>query len=115
MLGAAAMSVLMGGPFDLDKLATAFRQHKVKNYNNAYMSVTTDAEREARKSGDAMRAIQVFKVQQAEIHRELNANKNASLYVDYCDGKFISPSERITEGILSTLTSMWMMVVSFGP
>jgi hypothetical protein len=48
-------------PVDLDKLATKFRQHKIKNYNNAYISVTTDAEREARKSGDPERAIEIFK------------------------------------------------------
>src|SRR5262245_33920028 len=40
MLCVAAVSLLMGHPVDLTELATKFRQHKVKNYNNAYMSVT---------------------------------------------------------------------------
>jgi AbiV family abortive infection protein len=97
MLGAAAMSLVMGHPLDLHKLATAFRQHEVKNYNNAYMSVVTDAEREARKIGDVRQAGEIFEAQQAGIHRFLNTKKNASLYVDFCDGKFISPSEQITE------------------
>jgi AbiV family abortive infection protein len=97
MLGAAAMSLVLGHPVDLNKLTTAFRQHKVKNYNNAYMSVTTDAEREARNSGEPKRAIEIFKAQQATLHHWLNTNKNASLYVDYLDGKFVSPTERITE------------------
>lgn len=114
MLGAAAMSLLMGDSLNLDKLATAFRQHKVKNYNNAYMSVTTDAEREARKRSDFTRAIQIFKAQQAEIHRELNANKNASLYVDYCDGKFVSPSERITEELATQFQQLNGFFLSHG-
>lgn len=61
------------------------------------MSVTTDAERQARKSEEPKRAIEIFKAQQATLHHWLNTNKNASLYVDYLDGKFVSPTERITE------------------
>lgn len=97
MLGTAAISLVLGHAIDVNKLAAKFTQHKVKNYNNAYMSVTTDAEREARKSGDPKRAIEIFKAQQATLHQWLNTNKNASLYVDYLDGKFVSPTERITE------------------
>jgi AbiV family abortive infection protein len=97
MLGASATSLLMGNPIDLDKLATKFRQHQVKNHSNAYLSVKTDAEAEARKRGDVAGAVQIFKAQQADIHRMLNTNKNASLYVDYRDGMFISPAEQITE------------------
>src|SRR5207249_12216587 len=44
MVCVAATSLLMGHPVDLDELANRCRQHKVKNYNNAYISVTTDAE-----------------------------------------------------------------------
>jgi AbiV family abortive infection protein len=97
MLGTAAISLVLGHSIDLNKLAARFTQHKVKNYNNAYMSVTTDAEREARKSGDPKWAIEIFKAQQVTLHQWLNTNKNASLYVDYLDGKFVSPTERITE------------------
>jgi AbiV family abortive infection protein len=75
MLCAAAISLLMGHSLDLNELATRFRQHKVKNYNNAYMSVTTDAEQEARKRADVARAIQIFKTHQADIHRWLNTKK----------------------------------------
>jgi AbiV family abortive infection protein len=99
MLGTAAISLLLGHPVDLNKLAAKFRQHKIKNYSNAYISVTTDAEREARKSGDPERAIEIFKAQQATLHQWLNSNKNASLYVDYLDDKFVSPTERITEEV----------------
>jgi AbiV family abortive infection protein len=97
MLGAAATSLVLGHTVDINKLAAKLRQHKIKNYNNAYMSVTTDAEREARKSGDPQGAIEIFKAQQATLHEWLNTNKNASLYVDYLDGKFVSPTQRITE------------------
>jgi AbiV family abortive infection protein len=99
MVCVAATSLLMGHPVDLDELAKAFRQHKIKNYNNAYISVTTDAEREARKAGDVARAIEIFKNQQADIHRWMNTNKNASLYVDYSNGRFISPSGHVTEEV----------------
>lgn len=106
MLCAAATSLLMGHAVDVDELTTKFRQHKVKNYNNAYMSVRTDAEQEATKRGDVARAIQIFKAQQADIHRWLNTNKNASLYVDYRDGKFISPSDQITEEMASQMQKL---------
>jgi AbiV family abortive infection protein len=106
MLGAAAISVLMGHSIDLKELANRFRQHRIKNYNNAYMSVTTDAERQATKRGEVARAVQIFRTQQADIHRLLNTKKNASLYVDYCDGKFVSPSERITEEMATQIQQM---------
>jgi len=106
MLCAAVTSLLMGHPVDVNQLANRFRQHKVKNYNNAYMSVTTDAERQATKRGDAERAIQIFKAQQAEIHRWLNTNKNASLYVDYSDGKFVSPTDQITEELATQMQQL---------
>jgi AbiV family abortive infection protein len=102
----AATSLLMGHSVDINKLAAKFRQHKVKNYNNAHMSVTTEAEREATKRGDVARAIQIFKAQQADIHRSLNTNKNDSLYVDYRGGKFISPSDQITEEMATQMREL---------
>jgi hypothetical protein len=48
----------------------------------------------------------VFKAQQADIHRLLNSNKNGSLYVDYSDGKFISPSERITDELATLIQQL---------
>jgi AbiV family abortive infection protein len=114
MLGTAAMSLLLGHPVDLNKLATKFRQHKIKNYNNAYISVTTDAEREARKSGDPERAIEIFKAQQATLHQWLNSNKNTSLYVDYLDDKFVSPTERITEELAVQFQGLNAVFLRYG-
>lgn len=114
MLCVAAISLLMGHSIDLNELATKFRQHKIKNYNNAYMSVTTTAEQEARKRGDVARAIQIFKTQQADVHRCLNTNKNASLYVDYSNGKFISPSEQITEEMATQIQRLNAFFIKHG-
>ena len=97
LLGKAVVSVVLGLPVDLEKLTKLMAQHKVKNFNNAYFIGATDAEREARKSGEWDKARELFRAQQAAFHREVNDNKNASLYVDYVNGRFVAPSERISE------------------
>jgi hypothetical protein len=43
----------------------------VKNFNNAYFSLTTDEEHAARKSGDFEKAGEIFEKQQREIHTRL--------------------------------------------
>ncbi len=97
MLGATAMSLLIGHPVDLAKLAQSMRKHKVKNFHLAYSSVCTPAEKEAQNRGDHKAASKIFGEQQKAIHESLNTDKNASLYVDFISGKFVAPSERITE------------------
>jgi AbiV family abortive infection protein len=114
ILCVAATSVVMGHPVDLDKLAGKFRQHKVKNYNAAYLSERTDAEVKASKSGDGAGAIEMFKAQQAEIHRVLNTNKNASLYVDYEGGRFIAPSEKVSEEMAAHQEQLNAMFLQHG-
>ncbi len=114
ILCVAAMSIVMGHPVDLDKLAGKFRQHKVKNYNNAYMSARTEAEVEASKRGDGAAAIEIFKAQQADIHRILNTNKNASLYVDYDGGRFVAPSEKISEEMAAQLQQVNALFMRHG-
>lgn len=99
ILGAAATSLLMGDSVDLATLARAMRNHRIKNFNLAYSSQCTPAEREARERGDHKEVLKIFREQQKTIHDELNTNKNASLYVDFIDGRFLSPKERITEGL----------------
>jgi AbiV family abortive infection protein len=114
ILCVAATSMVMGHPVDLDKLAGKFRQHKVKNYNNAYMSSRTEAEVEASKRGDGAAAIEIFKAHQANIHRILNTNKNASLYVDYDGGRFVAPSEKISEEMAAQLQQVNAMFMRHG-
>ncbi len=97
LLGAAATAMLLGKPIDLEKLTKRMAQHKVKNYNNAYFMSATDAERSARKTGDWDTARELFRRQQEAFHSERNDNKNASLYVDFVNGRFVGPEERISE------------------
>lgn len=97
MLAATAMSMLMGYPIDLAKLAQSMRNHKVKNFYVGHFSVCTPAEQEAQDKGDHEAALKIFGEQQKAIHESLNTHKNESLYVDFVDGKFVAPSERINE------------------
>jgi len=43
---------------------------------------------------------------QMEFHEASNDAKNASLYVDWRDGEFVSPSERITPEMLAQIISL---------
>jgi AbiV family abortive infection protein len=97
MIGAAATALTLGHPVDVDRLARAFRDHKAKNFSNAYMSTASEAEMAARKANDSNAASEAFRNSQREIHGFLNTAKNASMYVDLKDGKFISPSEVVGE------------------
>jgi AbiV family abortive infection protein len=106
MLGAAATGLLMGHPVDLAKLARAMRKHEVKNKNFAYGTACTPAEKEAQEKGDHEEASRIFREQQNVIHDFLNTNKNASLYVDYVDGRFVAPSERITEKLAVSMQAL---------
>lgn len=114
ILCAAATGIVMGHPVDLDKLAGRLRQHKVKNYNNAYLSARTEAEIEAAKRGDGAAAVQIFKARQADIHQLLNTNKNASLYVDFEGGKFVAPSEKISEEMAAQLQQVNATLMQHG-
>jgi AbiV family abortive infection protein len=97
MLGATAMELLTGHSVDLAKVARSMRSHQVKNFILAYDSLRTEAEREAQHRGDHEAASKIFRKQQKAIHECLNTSKNASLYVDLIDGKFVAPSDLITE------------------
>jgi AbiV family abortive infection protein len=106
LLGAAVVGMLVGHPIDLEKLSKRMAQHKVKNYNNAYFMSATDAERDARKSGDWATARKLFRLQQEAFHTALNDNKNASLYVDFVEGRFVTPSERVSETLATQTQQM---------
>ena len=57
-------------------------------------------------SGDTgAAAMEAFKKTQAEFHEASNTAKNASLYVDWVDGAFVPPAERITQEMLSEITA----------
>jgi AbiV family abortive infection protein len=97
MIGEAATGLTLGHPVELEGLEKAFRDHKAKNFSNAYMSKASDAEMAAREANDRKAASAAFEESQQEIHRFLNTAKNASMYVDLKDGKFVSPDDIVNE------------------
>jgi AbiV family abortive infection protein len=99
-LGAWAVSLINGDEVDEKKVLAAFARHSAKNKSNAYMLEPSAEERDAQSRGDWKAALDAFKKTQAEFHSASNWAKNASLYVDWSDGKFVAPSERITKEML---------------
>jgi AbiV family abortive infection protein len=97
LIGTAATGLTMGHPVDLGRLTKAFRDHKAKNFTNAYMAKASEAEIAANEANDKKAAIKAFRNYQREIHGFLNDNKNASMYVDFKDGKFVAPDDVVSE------------------
>jgi len=105
-LGAAATSILRGYDVDEIRLAKAFRNHKSKNYANAYFARATDEEMAARANGDWKAASEAFKKFQDKFHAEVNTIKNAGLYVDFQDGQFTAPVDEVDEPTAIAFQSM---------
>lgn len=103
-LGAWAISLLSGETVDQRKILTAFARHPLKNKANAYMLKGSQAEEDAKKRGDWKAALKEFKKLQEEFHEKSNSAKNASLYVDWKDGEFVAPRERISAEMLTEIT-----------
>ena len=101
-----AMQLFLSGTMDLEKMASAFRSHKAKNYANAYFTEVIGDELEARKSGDVKAAVEAFKALQEKFHKDSNDAKNAALYVDFRDGKFISPGDVISAATAEAIAAM---------
>jgi AbiV family abortive infection protein len=95
-MGAWATTLLSGLEVDQNKVLASFRRHSSKNKSNAYMLEGSQAEKDAKARGDWESAREEFKKLQTEFHEASNDAKNASLYVDWKDGDFVSPSEQIT-------------------
>lgn len=104
-LGAWAVSLLVGFDVDQKKVLAALARHASKNRSNAYMLVGSEAEKNAKSRGDMKAALEAFKKTQAEFHQTSNTAKNAALYVDWVDGAFVPPSERITQEMLSEISA----------
>jgi AbiV family abortive infection protein len=99
LLGGWAMSIVLGHQVDVAHISRALRDHKVKNYANAYFSGVTDDEHNARAQGDWAKASEIFRRRQAEIHGLFNEHKNVALYVNFQDGRFSAPKDVITEAL----------------
>jgi AbiV family abortive infection protein len=115
MIGVAATVLTLGHPIDLDGLTRAFRDHKAKNFSNAYMSTASEAEVAARKANDSKAAGEAFRNSQREIHGFLNTAKNASMYVDFKDEKFVSPNEVVgeEEALVIAALAFYFMTVTY--
>jgi len=61
----------------------------------------SQSEKDAKARGDWEAAREEFKKLQMEFDKASNDAKNASLYVDWQNGEFVSPSEQITPEMLT--------------
>lgn len=102
-MGAWATSLLSGLPVAQNKVLAAFRRHSSKNKSNAYMLDGSREEKDAKARGDWKTAQKEFKKHQAEFDEASNNAKNASLYVDWKGGEFVSPSEQINSEMLAQI------------
>jgi AbiV family abortive infection protein len=102
-MGAWATSLLSGIEVDQRKILAALRRHSSKNKSNAYMLERSPEEKDAMARGDWETALQEFRKLQLEFHEASNNPKNASLYVDWADGEFVSPTEQIKPEMLSQI------------
>jgi AbiV family abortive infection protein len=100
-MGAWATSLLSGVEVDQSKVLAGFRRHSSKNKSNAYMLEGSQAEKDAKARGDWETAREEFQKLQTEFHEASNDAKHASLHVDWKDGEFVSPTERITPELLA--------------
>lgn len=96
VLGGWCTSLLMGYPVDMKKLESFMASHARKNRSNAYFLGLSEEEERALTVGDTEAAIKAFRELQQKFHVKANTAKNAALYVDFKDGKFVAPNERIT-------------------
>jgi AbiV family abortive infection protein len=114
ILGGCTTGLFMGFDLDFQELLATLATHKAKNYANSYMLPSTNEELGAKKRGDWRRCIEVFERQQAKFHTDSNSAKNASLYVDYENGHFTTPKEKITETMVAEIAkrnSEFLMLV----
>lgn len=99
-LGAWMTGIVLGHQVDQKKVFAALSRHSSKNKMNAYMLEVSEEEAGAIEAGNHEEAVAIFKKAQEDFHRASNAAKNASLYVDWESGQFVSPAERISEEML---------------
>jgi AbiV family abortive infection protein len=105
IMGKWATGVLAGFDVGKKKVLAGLARHANKNRTNAYMLEGSVEETAARERGDWEAAYGEFKKLQTEFHAKSNAAKNASLYVDFEDDKFVAPVDRITADMLAETAS----------
>ena len=106
ILGAWATGLVMGHQVDMKKLESVVASHARKNRSNAYFLELSEEEELALEAGDTEAAIKAFRELHEKFHRKANTAKNAALYVDFKDGKFVAPNERITPEMAAETASL---------
>jgi AbiV family abortive infection protein len=106
MLGAWATSLLLGHDVDSTKVKNAMASHAHKNRTNAYSLKGDSKEEAAKRVGDFEGALKAFKEMQKEFHLRANKAKNSSLYVDFVEGTFVAPIERITPEMVNEIAAL---------
>lgn len=106
VIGWYATSLLMGHETHLGKLGESLVQHRKKNYTNAYFMERSAEEDNAMAGRDFEAASKAFSDMQKTFHADANTAKNAALYVDWKDGKFVSPSESITTEMVDAIRTL---------
>ena len=104
-LGAWATSLVLGFEVDQKKVLASLSRHGSKNKLNAFMLKVSEEEFEARASGDWKTASALFKESQEQFHADSNQAKNGSLYVDWVEGAFIAPADRINPEMLAKIAA----------
>jgi AbiV family abortive infection protein len=112
-IGWLATMLLLGLPVDEKKMRSSFTSHSRKNHTNAYALKATAEEQSAKQREDWRAASEAFKKHQADFHESSNRAKNASLYVDFVNGQFVSPSDLITEEMLAEIAERNESLLSF--
>jgi hypothetical protein len=56
--------------------------------------------------GDFSGAVNAFSDMQKRFHMKANSAKNAALYVDFVDGQFVAPNERITPQMVAEAATL---------
>ena len=100
------VSLLAGFPVDANNVIRGFASHAAKNRTNAYMLKRTAEEQAAISRGDREGAVAAFKYMQDRFQKTSNEAKNAGLYVDFKEGQFIAPTERITEVMVAEIATL---------
>lgn len=103
MLAAWVVGILSGHEIDDRKVTRALASHRAKNNANAYFLPVQEAERQAHDAAKISAAVEAFNEMQAAFHSESNVAKNSSLYVDFENGEFSAPNERITESMVQEI------------
>lgn len=83
---------------DIQKIMRRLQSHSTKNKINAYSSIPMSTDEYCDPS--------IFKNKQNDFHCKFNTLKNASLYVDFQNGSFETPLQKIKEKDLKEVVSI---------